>query len=145
MYKIPEAPKQKNGLVDIYLARFEKIGNNDFCFGVREFTVDPGVVRYLVLDTSTWSYLTARDPQALEELVNKLNGSTNPLKENELFALAGKVDRVMTDRVPNIGNLTSDSYLFSRKSALLLALCRHVAGCPHPEECTWQQFLEEEK
>lgn len=148
MHSIPEAIKQKTGLVDKYLVRFEKLGGGNFCFGVREITVDyranEPIVRYLVLDTSIWSYLTARDPQALEALVEKLNQTTTtPLKEKDLYALARKVDRVMADRVPNRGNLTSDSYIFSRKAALLLALCRHITGCPDPDHCTWKQFLEQ--
>lgn len=147
MYNPPESFKSKTGLIDKYLERFEGLSGGDFCFGVRKITVDyhanEPVVRYLVLDTSIWSYLTARDPQALEALVEKVNQTTTPLKEKDLYALARKVDRVMADRVPNIGNLTSNSYIFSRKAALLLALCRHIAGCPHPDHCTWKQFLEQ--
>lgn len=149
MYSIPEAIKQKTGLVDKYLAKLEQLSGGVFCFGVREIPIGSSteglVVGYLVLDIAILGYLTALDPEALETLVEKLNQTTTPLKEKELYTLARNVDLALIRRVPKIDYLSQDSYIISKKAAFLLALCRHLVGCPHPERCTWKQVLEEAK
>lgn len=145
----PEAPKPKRGILDQYLEKFDEVGSGDFCFGIRAISVDVKgdelIERYLVLQTATWGYETARNPQVMEEIAAELNGTLTPLTQKELKNLAYKLNQRMISPVRNIASLPADLYIQSRKAAFLLAFARHFTSCRLSERCGWSHFLEEVK
>jgi hypothetical protein len=142
----PDIFKPKAGIIDQYIEKFEKLQGSGFCFGIREIALDVRgtelINGYLVLETSSWLYETARNPQALEEIVNKLNTASKPPTLDELKSLAWKMNLHMAEPVRNRAALPTNFYISSRRAALLLALCRHLKSCKDPGHCGWETFLE---
>lgn len=143
-----ETFKQKKGAVDLLLEEFGKIQGCDFCFGVRQISVDRDsnglFTGFLVLECSTWGYQTARNPEAFAEVVKKLNKAEG-LSSKDLHSLATRINLYMAEKVGNVGYLSRESYLPSKEAALVLALSQHLENCTHPGHCGWDLLTKDLK
>jgi hypothetical protein len=144
----PELFKPRRGIIDEYIEQYEKYQGADFCFVTKEIAVDfrggEPITGHLVLQTAIWAYATARSPQALEELMEKVNKADKPPTLKELRMLARKLSQSMA-QTAHRDHLAADSYIKSKKGALVLAMCLHLTSCSRPHDCGWNVVLENTK